>query len=254
MPQILSIRIGEKHLCFSVSNKQADQLFSLAYCTSAEWNETELNDLIAAYPVLNNSFYQVLIAYDYIESSLVPIQDYRHEESAALLGSLFGKASAAITIAESIPEWQLYNVFGVPKEITDWVNKKFPSAKSWHQYSVGTRRISGADESGSLLVDFKKEDITILVARQGKLLLAQTYEYSTPEDVLYYLLRITQQFSLSREECKIQLSGLVDQQSSLYKELYQYFIHLNFREATWNSGEYPHHFFTSLNDLARCAS
>ncbi len=254
IPQVLSIRFGQQYVCFSISNKQADQLFRLAYCTSVEWNETELDEFIVAYPVLTNSFYQVLIAYDYTESSLVPIQDYRQEESGNVLRSLYGRGSAAITIAEAVPQSQLYNIFAVPKEIIDWTNRKFPSAKCWHQYTIGIRNSNAAGAAESLFVDFRKEDFTIMAVRQGKLLLAQSYEYVSPEDVLYYLFRITQQFSLSQEECKVCLSGLVDQQSSLYKELYQYFNHHDFREATWNAGNYPAHFFTSLNDLARCAS
>jgi hypothetical protein len=52
------------------------------------------------------------------------------------------------------------------------------------------------------------------------------------------------------------LSGLIDKQSALYKELYQYFINIEFSEAGWNMAgtEYPAHFFTSLNDLAQCVS
>ncbi|MBL0129692.1 MAG: hypothetical protein IPP43_00005, partial [Chitinophagaceae bacterium] len=47
----------------------------------------------------------------------------------------------------------------------------------------------------------------------------------------------------------------IDKQSSLYKELYQYFIGVEFSDASWNSmREFPDHFFTSLNDLAKCVS
>jgi hypothetical protein len=93
------------------------------------------------------------------------------------------------------------------------------------------------------------------MAKDSKLILAQSFPYSTPEDVVYYLLKACQQFSLSQKEVSVHLSGLIDKQSSLFKELYQYFIHPEFREAGWNSGsEFPAHFFTSLNDLAQCAS
>jgi hypothetical protein len=49
---------------------------------------------------------------------------------------------------------------------------------------------------------------------------------------------------------------MIDQQSALYKELYQYFLHIEFRNASWTipADEYPAHFFTSLNELAQCVS
>jgi Protein of unknown function (DUF3822) len=85
-------------------------------------------------------------------------------------------------------------------------------------------------------------------------LLAQTYSYTAPEDIVYYLLRIVQQFALSAEEVTVILSGLIDKESALYKELYQYFLQIELRSVSWNTGDYPAHFFSSLNDLARCES
>lgn len=253
LPQVLAIRIGEKHACFSISDKTAAQLIAFSYCTSNGWDEAALDEFYSVYPALSNTFFQVVVAYDFPEYAFVPQKEYRHEETGNLSKSLFAGA-AGTTLAEAIPAWQLQNVFTVPGEIKDWINRKFPAVNCWHQYSIGLRNINAADENGNILVDIRKDDFTVMVAKSGKFLLAQTYEYATPEDVLYYLLKITNEFSLSREECTLGLSGLIDQQSSLYKELYLYFINLEFRSATWNSGEYPSHFFTSLNDLARCAS
>jgi len=71
---------------------------------------------------------------------------------------------------------------------------------------------------------------------------------------LYYLVKISNQFSLSRQELLLQLSGLIDQDSALFTELSQYFLQLEFRPGLWQDTGYPDHFFTSLNDLARCAS
>lgn len=251
--QVLSLRIGEKHIAFSITSKNAAELFQLAYCTAEEWNETELGELLLTYPVLKNQFYQVYVAYDTKESVLVPIQEYRFEEGSQLVSSLYGAASAAVTIAESVAEWQLYNVYGVPKEIQEWITRSFPTAKCRHQYSLGLKQIQ-SNPQGHLYVDFRKEDFTVMAATQGKLLLAQTYSYTTPEDIVYYLLRIVQQFALSAEEVTVILSGLIDKESALYKELYQYFLQIEFRSVSWNAGDYPAHFFSSLNDLARCES
>jgi hypothetical protein len=252
--QILSLRIGEKHACFSVSNKGAAGLFEAAYFETEGWNENELAALLSENPVLNNSFYQVLIAYDYPQSIQVPVSAYRQEEGSGLLQSLYGYTADAAIITETIPAWQLNTIFSVPKEVLEWVTKKFPTAASWHQYSVSIRNMLAGDENGSLQIDFRKEDFTVMAARQSKLLLAQTYAYSTPEDVLYCLLKIIQQFSLSQEKTGIYLSGLIDKESSLYKELYQYFIQIELRDTEWQTGDCPAHFFTTLNDLARCES
>jgi Protein of unknown function (DUF3822) len=195
------------------------------------------------------------VAYDFPQSILAPSVFYKPEESQALLNTMYGVLPGTHIISERIAEWQLYNTYAISAEVQQWVNKKFPAAQFWHQYSLGIKKINAADSGGCLLVDFRENDFTLLAANSSRLLLAQSFSYTTPDDIVYYLLKTCRQFSLLQKEVQLQLSGLIDKQSSLFKELYQYFIHIAFREADWNAGsEYPAHFFTSLNDLAKCAS
>jgi hypothetical protein len=97
------------------------------------------------------------------------------------------------------------------------------------------------------------------VVKEGKLHIAQTLYYSSPEDILYYLLKTCNQFSLSRDGIQLFISGLIEKESQLFRELYLNFLNITFREPTWKipaygEKEYPTHFFTALNDLARCES
>jgi Protein of unknown function (DUF3822) len=253
--QVLSVRLGEKHCSFAITDKSGNELYQLFYCTTDEWNEKELADFLTSYPVLNNSFYQVQVAYDFPQSVLLSSKQYRQEDAELLLSTSGFKSGIVNIVTEPLIEWQFENIYAVPKEIQEWVNKIFPASKSRHQYSLEIKNINPVSINGSVLVDFRKEDFTVVMVKGSQFLLAQTFDYSTPADVLYYLLKICQQFSLSQQELQLQLSGLIDKQSALYSELYQYFINVEFREASWNdSNEYPAHFFTSLNDLAKCVS
>jgi len=253
--KVLSIRLGDKHGSFAITDKTGNELYELAYCSTEQWNENSLNDFFTSYPSLRNSFYQAAVAYDSPQSILTPSSFYKPGEAQVLLKLMQEVSADAHIISELISEWQLYNTYAVPGEMYKWVNQKFPAARSWHQYSLAIQKINASAHEGSLAVDFRQNDFTVIVAKQSRILLAQTFEYTTHEDVLYYLLKTCHQFSLSQKEVNLQLSGLVDKQSSLYKEIYQYFIHVEFREAGWDRRtDYPAHFFTSLNELSQCAS
>ena len=255
MQKVLSLRIGQKHGSFAISNKSGTELYQLAYCTTGEWDEKELTAFFAAYPILQTSFYKVMISYDFSQSLLVSSTDYKQEDAGQLLNILGSNSGNSNLVSELIPEWQLCNMYAAPKEIEEWFRKKYTSVDFWHQYSLGIKNIDVATDTGRLVVDVRSDDFTLIAVKGNKFLLSQTFEYSTPDDVLYYLLRTCQQFSLSQQEILLQLSGLIDMQSSLYNELSQYFINVEFREANWNvNSDHPVHFFTSLNDLARCAS
>lgn len=248
--QVLSIRLGEKHGSFAVTNKSGNQFYELGYCSVTDWDESALSAFFTNYPVLGNSFYDSQVVYDFPQAILVPSMSNSNEGVAVFAGG-----SGAHTVTEPVTGWQIKTMYGVPPVIHQWIGQKFPAVKFRHQYSVGIRSLDVTSANGVLQVDFRGEDFTMLAARSGKILLAQCFPYSTPDDVLYYLLKTCAAFKLSQQELQLSISGLVDQQSSLYRELYQYFIHVGFRDASWDAGpDYPAHFFTSLNDLAQCVS
>jgi len=248
---VLYFRVGEKHCSFAVTDSSAGQLYRLAWYAAEQVDLCFLEELTTLHPELKQSFYQVQVCYDYPQGILFPVAGFRHEDAGQLKELL---PSSNITVTEMLPEWQLFNVYAVPKEVHEWVNRQFPSARQWHQSSVSLRNNITAS-AGCLRVDFRQHDFTLLATKGHQLLLSQAFEYSTPEDVIYFLLNTCRQFALLQNEVKLELSGLVDKQSALYKELYQYFIHIDFRDAAWRSNnEHPAHFFTSLNDLSKCVS
>jgi hypothetical protein len=254
---VLSIRIGERHCCFSIVDLANNELRQLAYYTAEELNENFLTDLFAAHKELNGKFSQVLICSDHPQSSFVPQKYFKQEDAGLLLKTLYGVNNYTI-VSEAVPEWQLYNIYGVPKDVSNWMSRKFSAARYFHQYTVGIKNMSIGEAGGNLLVNFRNEDFTVLGSKNNKLLMTQTFLYSTPADVIYYLIKICQQFDLSQQELHLGLSGLIDKESTLYRELYQYFLNVKFLEANWiipasANNETPAHFFTSLNDLSRCA-
>ena len=252
---VLSILISDKVAGYSITDKQVSSLYQLTYCSANEWTEEELDSFFAAYPILGEDYYQVLISYAFRKQLLVPAGSYRKNDGVLLMSTLLGISGGSSVVSEAIPEWQVYNVYTVPETVHDRMRRQFPKATFRHQQSLELRNSNAGVEGGCLQVDFTTDDFSVLAVSQSRLLFSGIYEYSSPADVLYQLLRICRQFSLTQQDVQLQLSGLIDSNSALYKELFQYFIHISFREAVWKStNEYPAHFFTSLNDLAQCAS
>lgn len=250
---VLSILLSDKNIGFSITNKQGSSLYQLAYCSVNEWTDEELDCFFATYPMLEEAYYQVLIAYSFRKQLIVPASSYRKNDGGFLLSTLLGNCGSVSVVSEAIPEWQLYNVYAVPDIVHERLSRQFPKATFRHQQSLALRNTNAGLDQGCLQVDFTTDDFSVLAVSNNKLLFAGSFEYTSPADVLYYLLRVCQQYGLSQQDVQLQLSGLIDSNSALYKELYQYFIHISFRDAMWSdTREYPAHFFTSLNELAQC--
>ncbi len=255
--QILSIRIGERHFGFAVTSANAGELYKLTWYTDNEMDETALQDIYWKHPELRATYQHIFICYDYPQSVMVPLNQYNEEDTKLMLQTMFGISGRDAIVNEPVSGWQMYNVYAVPKNVFDWVYQQFPTSNYWHAYTIGIKNAVVTDFEGSLSADFRADDFSLVVTRGNKLLLTQTFPYSTPADFIYYLLDTCRQFSFSQETARIYLSGLIDKESALYHELHQYFLHIDFRVSEWKIPEeeeqrYPAHFFTSLNDLAKC--
>lgn len=257
--QVLSIRIGERHFGFSISSASANELYRLSWYTDLEMGQTALDDIYWKHPELRGSYPHVFICYDYPQSVMIPLHQFRQDDAKLMLQTMFGISGRDAVVDEPVSGWQMYNAYAIPREVYEWVMEHYPSSSYWHTYTIGIRNAVITDFEGSLAADFRADDFSLVITRGSKLLLTQTFPYSTPADFIYYLLDACRQFSFSQETVRIYLSGLIDRESTLYKELYQYFLHIKFRESEWkvpglDEPRYPTHFFTSLNDLAKCVS
>lgn len=250
------MRVGEQHLSSVVTDRASGQLHELSYWTTGELSAAKLETLLDQQHEFQGPFYQVNICYDYPGSMMIPAAGFRQEDAGMLQMALPSAGAASLPVTEYLAEWQVYNVYTVPGDLHELLMAKFPIARFWHAATVDLKTMQAAGTEGCLRADIRQHDFSLVAVRSGRLLLARSFAYSTPEDVIYYLLRTCNQFTLSQDEVNLEISGLVDRQSSLYKELYQYFSQIHFRENGWEANDttFPSHFFTSLNDLAQCVS
>lgn len=253
LPLVLALQLGEAYAGFTISDKSGSNLYRVAYCIADEWDETTLLAFFDKYGLSQEQFYEVQVAWAFSFVTSVPARNFQFENATGVLTGLYGAAGMGNVVSESVPEWQLQTSYVLPVFVTETIKKKFPAAKHRHLRSLLLKKMISEPE-GILQVVFETDRFMVVAAKHGRLLLAQTYEYACAEDVLYYLLRICNEFSLAQQEVVLQLSGLFDKQSALYRELYQYFIHVKINDASWGETTYPAHFFTSFNYLAQCAS
>lgn len=253
----LIVRLGNYHFSFAVADNNANELRQLVYYTHADiTDEVSLAEVFQQEELLRKNYEDIRIAFDYPYSILVPAAHASAFPAATALDLQFGPRGSSSIETEPVSSWQLNNQFAVPANVMQWIRTHFPKARLTHGYTADLCRVESTDFEGGVALDFRSEEFTLLASRGNKLLLTQTYTYESPADVIYYLLRAIQQFGFTQQEVRLSLSGLIEKESSLYRELYQYFIHLRFREAEWQVKQeeesLPAHFFTSLYDLAKC--
>lgn len=256
----LLMEIGETHCCFAITD-HADQMMvqSVYYAVDGNDRDDMLKKILQMHPELGRSFRQTVIGYYMRENILIPSKLYHFEETKKLLQTLYEKEQNT-TISESVSEWQLYNAYNVPVSLHESLSRSFATGNFWHVYSVTLKNKIDQHEAGKLIIDFKTDSFSVVVVKNNSILLAQIFAYAKPADILYWLLKICKEYSLSQNEVKLLISGLIDKSSAMYKDLNQYFLNIEFASIV-NGVKlsnpfhvYPIHFFSSLYKLAACVS
>jgi hypothetical protein len=245
----LYLKLGQNHFTFAITDESGRHLKELGYYSG---DVGDIDTMFQENPGLNHLFPKVVVCYDHPQSTLLDAG--KEFTGAAVLKTLFGINGNSIVLSEPVSGFALANVYSIPKHTHESLLKKFRNLSYCHSYSIGLQIQSPDPGNASMLVDIRTDEFSLIVVRNKELLLAQTFSYATPADVLYFLLRTCQQFELSQQSVQLRISGLIDKESALYKEIYQYFLEVEFRESAWNVQESPSHFFTSLNDVALCGS
>jgi hypothetical protein len=86
--------------------------------------------------------------------------------------------------------------------------------------------------------------------------LINSYKYQKPEDVSYTLLNICRQFQL--QDIHLQISGLLEETSVLYKEIYKYFTDIEFTSLSSEINyseeitKFPAHYFSYIFAIDSC--
>lgn len=253
---VLHIRLGEKNLSYAISDQSADHLSGFQYYQYEQINGEELDNFWADHTDLKQNFIRINFCIDNPGMLQVPVSLISEESKEACLDNLHPIVQPGKMISKQLGATETEVIYYLPDFLREKINIYYPGANFQH---VGFALMQAAlrEKIPTLLMtDFSSGYFWLTVKKNNQLLLCCTHNYKEPFDVLYSLLSVCSKYNLVIAETPLKISGLIEKQSALYTELYKYFTHIQFRTASWSSedADCPSHFFTSLNDIALCAS
>lgn len=249
----LLLEAGSEYCCYAYYDKAANKIEALRYLSFDEVDaeaslQTILEEASQPQPAV------AVICSALPQALLIP-----HKFSEArdvFLETVYGKPFT-MQAFDAIPEWQIANAYWLPVRLPDTLHSCFSSVEFFHAYTPAIKNYNGYAAGTQIAVCFTPQRFRVLFRKEAAVQLAQTYAYKTPLDVVYYLLKIGYEFGITQGEADLILSGLIEKDSAMFNELQHYFSKVHFAhppDITLPDAAYPHHFFTSLYNLARCAS
>jgi len=204
---------------------------------------------------LSKNFKKVIIVFSFPESVLIPFSLYDRKQNSEVLNLIHGDLSNNDTILTDVITGELiYNSYRVSTAIYDVLHAKFPNASYTHQYSILLKQ--EASDKNKLYIIFYTKKMVVSLIKDGKHQLINSFNYRTAEEITYTLLNICKQFDV--ENIALEISGLLEKNSTLFAEIYKYFetIDLTLLPENKNYSEeitqYPSHYFSHIFALDTC--
>ncbi len=252
--QHLAIQAGTDWVAYCIYNRDDNRLLQLKRYSLTHSTADSIETIVNSNEALQSSFQKIITGLDFGFSTFLPAH-MSHADATPLM-HLENVNPQQHTIREGIGDTDIVNIYAVPADILTKIVHHFPSSSYLHLHSAAIKTAANTYEKGLLRVDVQPHRFSAIVYSGPQLLLAKNFQYTSATDMVFYLLKVSEILGFTQEEVSLQLSGLIDTSSQLYKSLYDYFLNVALMPASWDDTitGLPTHYFTTLNELILCES
>lgn len=258
----LYIELGSRHYASFVTSAAADKVMEFEFFHLDEKiTANDLSDYIVDRNFNLNDFQSVTFIHNQKEFVLVPSEFYKSHLDKSVLETIHGDLDLFEIQSDKLSQWEIVNVFGIEESIFKTIQHLFPGAGHVHINSIYLKSIFkqlAEMQEQWVKVYFYPSFFNVVVFKNSQLQIMQTFYYETKDDVIYYLLTLTEQLGMDVNLIFMQLSGLIDYESALYAEINKYFLNVSLEKNVESitlipeDQDKPSHYFTPLFLPAQC--
>ena len=254
----LSVLIGTNRFFFYISDGQQRILSQKHYVLEDVQPYAEIQSIIQKERILSKDFNSVNIAIDSTHFVFVPKVIYRPSIQKTYLQGIASLAASEMIFSDEIEELDVKNIHTIDNRMYEILERNFTSFKMFHSATPLLRRTKRLVNGNDIIVNVQPNTLNIIVYKNNKFQLYNTYKYNSAEAFLYYVLLMYQQFDLDINETPLTLMGGIMPDSMIYKLLTTYVRQIKFAKRTKYyqfSPEYsnvPQQFHFDLYSLSVC--
>ena len=232
----LSIQLSLSGLSFCILNKDSNTIIEVKELRfEKRLNPFEVLDelkvLFENESTLNNSFTNVTIVHNNDLSTLVPEELFNKNHVADYLKFNSKILKSDFIAYDSILENSSINVYVPYININNYIYDKFGTFIFKHISSVlieSILRIEKASTTPKVYIHVSLNHFEIIIIKEGKLELYNTFVYNSKEDFIYYILFTAEQLNLNPETLNLVFIGDITEDDEIYNIAYKYIRNISF--------------------------
>ena len=177
------------------------------------------------YPELKEKYDEIIVLHDSNLDTFVPNALFDEEFLGSYLQYNTKVFETDFFAFDALPNYEMNHVYIPFVNINNYLLDQFPTFNYKHVNTFLVSKLlelsKNIDEK-QVFVHLSKNKFEIVVVQNQKLLLFNSFDFVTKEDFIYYLLFTTEQLNLNPEHFKVQLLGLISEDSELFKIAFKY--------------------------------
>ncbi len=248
---LLICELSHYHVCLAGADAGGSISWLQYYEKATPVTLSDIDSLLQHKETNPERFPSLLIGSAFPDATLVP----RELANEKRLDAFLQTEGSNDVFVDDVAEQKLKVVYTIPTTFYNLLNNE-SRTRTMHVHTAAIKMQNEMSEN-HIALHFTSKEFRVLAVKNNKVQLAQIYPFTAPLDVVYYLLMISAQYHLPQSETVVELSGLIDEASALYKELSQYYTHVQLASpahTAWPGNEYHPYYFSSIFNLAACAS
>jgi len=174
---------------------------------------------------LTKIYDEVLVLHDNNLNTFVPTALFDEEFLASYLQYNTKVFETDFYTFDTIQNQEINNVYVPYVNLNNYLLDQFESFDYKHFSSILVERlltVSKNKEEPQVFVHFSAEKFEIVVLKNQGLLFYNSFDYSTKEDFIYYLLFTAEQLNLNPEFFKLHLLGVIAEDDAFFEIAYKY--------------------------------
>jgi len=234
--QEFSIQISLFGLAFCMLNTKSNTISTLKNKSfSSKKTPTDLLDavkhLFNTETALQHNFTKVTVVHVNEWSTLVPKPLFKEDALADYLKFNTKILKTDFLTFDTISQNDSVTVYAPFTNVNNYIFDQFGSFTYKHYSTVLIDQLLVLEKhsnTSKVYVNIRKNAFEIIAFDNGNLTLFNTFDFTTKEDFIYYLLFTLEQLQLNPETVKLVFLGQINKEDELYQIAYTYIRHVTF--------------------------
>jgi hypothetical protein len=260
----LNLLVGADSVYYMVNDAQLNVLALKSFHNDRRKDRTQLTTFKDAFfeDILLKEPYRVSkIVFTTPHFTFVPNKFYNESEHSTYFQNLTDFTEESVFEADSLKNLDFKNVYAIEKSMLNFTQSTFPLAKRFHVFSAliqGCQKLAEVRNGHQIFANIRDGFVQILFFDGKEMIFANAFPFQTPQDLIYYIMMVYEQFKLNPESTPLSISGNLTEDSDIFKYIYRYVRIVNFIKAPtyFRLGQeftgIPQHFYFDLFSIKLC--